>query len=75
MTIHDATEKAHEQEILARVHLRGEVAKLKELLRSLEWRGHCQGADACPVCYAEAPYEVMGEEGHLIGCELFKAIQ
>ena len=70
MTLHEAVERAREDEAVERSHLRGEVSKLKTLLRHLEWAGYNDRKDCheCPAC--------GGAEfvGHRSDCGLKKAI-
>lgn len=54
MTVHDAAERAHEQEILARAHLRGKYHELLAFLKEMEFVvcKHSNTA-SCPECYGE----------------------
>ena len=71
MTLKDAIEHAHEQEILARVHLRTKLHAAVEMLKEIQW-SNCAvywddggTAGACPVCE-----NFKRDGGHADDCEL-----
>lgn len=70
MTLKDSIERAHEQEAMERAHLRGEVHRLKEILKRIEWSAaHAIGTDVCPACYQEK------DKGHDKECGIGKALK
>ena len=70
MTLHEAVERAREDEAVERSHLRGEVSKLKTLLRHLEWAGYNDRKESreCPACGG------IEDVGHREECGLKEAI-